>query len=62
VYQYNGSIYVINTGSLKKQNINRFEKIIPLEMPAEYSIDLDTPMDWMVAESLANKLTNEGFI
>ena len=57
VFQYNGSIYVINIASLKKANLNRFEKILGFEMPPEFSIDLDTPLDWMIAESLVKKLS-----
>ena len=60
VYQYNGSIYIINASSLKKRPLNEFEKIVKYIMPAEYSIDLDTPYDWTVAECLTDKIDYYG--
>jgi CMP-N,N'-diacetyllegionaminic acid synthase len=56
VYQYNGSLYVISTSSLKKTPLNQFNHIVPYIMPAEYSIDLDTPLDWIIAENVGNKI------
>lgn len=51
-YEYNGAVYVINPESLKKEVMGRFTKIVPVEMPNERSIDLDTPLDWLTAEIL----------
>lgn len=59
VYEYNGSVYVINVKSLKKSNMASFKKVVKYEMPDEYSIDIDTPLDWQIAElMLKNKLVN----
>jgi N-acylneuraminate cytidylyltransferase len=58
VYQYNGSLYIIRVSSLKKSPLNQFKNILPFIMPAEYSIDLDTPLDWVIAESLGKLLTD----
>jgi len=55
VYQYNGAIYLINTGSIKKAPMNQFEKIIKFEMDKVSSVDLDTPLDWDWAEFLLSK-------
>ncbi|MBD5190846.1 MAG: acylneuraminate cytidylyltransferase family protein [Bacteroidales bacterium] len=59
VWQYNGSVYVISTSSLRKGPFNTFKKIVPYCMPRERSVDLDTPADWMLAEFIfANQLNN----
>jgi N-acylneuraminate cytidylyltransferase len=55
VYQYNGAIYLINAGSIKKAPMNKFEKIIKFEMDKVSSVDLDTPLDWDWAEFLLSK-------
>lgn len=52
VYEYNGSIYIIDLKSLKKGPVSTFTKIKKYEMEPEYSIDIDTPFDWKIAELL----------
>ncbi len=51
-YEYNGAVYVINPISIKKEGMGKFARIVPVEMPAERSIDLDTPLDWLIAETI----------
>ncbi|MGB8192550.1 MAG: acylneuraminate cytidylyltransferase family protein [Chitinophagaceae bacterium] len=54
VYEYNGSIYVINVKSLLTHvSFAGFSKVVKYAMEPEYSIDLDTPADWNYAEFLA---------
>lgn len=50
VWEFNGAVYVINPDALRKEEISRLPNIIPVEMPASRSIDLDTPADWQRAE------------
>lgn len=52
VYEYNGAVYVINTESLRKMKLSEFPRRIPSVMPRDRSIDLDTELDWMVAEMI----------
>ncbi|MCH5224934.1 MAG: acylneuraminate cytidylyltransferase family protein [Muribaculaceae bacterium] len=52
VWEYNGAVYVMSVASLLKRPINRFKKVILYEMPSSRSLDLDTPNDWALAESL----------
>lgn len=52
VYSYNGSIYIINVKSLLKDKLNKFQKVKKSIMQAEYSLDLDTELDWLMAEFL----------
>lgn len=52
VYQYNGAIYVIDVAALRQRPIHRFRKVAKYVMDAESSLDLDAPLDWMVAEMM----------
>ena len=45
VYCLNGSFFMININSLKKESIFNFSKILKVEMPIERSIDIDTKYD-----------------
>lgn len=50
VYAYNGSIYLMNISALKQGSLGAFTKIKKFVMPAERSVDIDTMVDWVVAE------------
>ncbi len=52
VWEYNGSIYVINYASLQKDKISDFTRKKKYLMDILYSIDIDTPLDWVVAEEI----------
>ena len=57
VWEINGSIYVINTLSLKKKGFNNFNKIIKYKIDNPiYSIDIDTAYDWKIANLLKENL------
>lgn len=49
---YNGAVYVINPASIRKMSLGEFPVRIPYIMPRSRSIDLDTPLDWTIAEAL----------
>ena len=52
VYQYNGSIYLINKSVFQKyKSFNEFKKVQKYEMPVQYSIDIDTPFDFKIAKA-----------
>ncbi len=55
-WTYNGAVYVINPDSLRAMPMGAFARRVPSPMPAERSIDLDTPRDWIVAEALMSTL------
>lgn len=57
VYEYNGAIYVINPESLKEKPLNRFEKRRKYVMDREHSLDLDTMLDWKIAEFVINDIS-----
>ena len=50
VWQQNGSIYVINPQSLMDKGLSRFTRIRKYPMSEYYSVDIDNPFDWKVAE------------
>ena len=50
MWQQNGSIYVINPKSLIEKGMGGFTKIKKYAMPETYSVDLDTMLDWKMAE------------
>lgn len=52
VYQFNGAIYIINFQSITRSEIAEFKKIKKYVMSEENSIDIDEPMDWILAEIL----------
>ncbi len=49
-WEYNGAVYVINPESLKKNPLSKFEKVIKYVMDDIHSLDLDTMLDWKMAE------------
>lgn len=51
-YELNGAVYAINPKSLREKQIGAFKKRVPYPMPAERSIDIDRPIDLMVAEAM----------
>ena len=56
VWEYNGAVYVISVDALRQMPLGAMTRRVPFIMPRERSLDLDTPIDWMVAEALmANK-------
>lgn len=57
VYEYNGAIYIINPDSLKEKPLNKFAKRKKYIMDREHSLDLDTMLDWKVAELVINEIS-----
>lgn len=51
-WEYNGAVYVININSLKQMPLSQFPKRKMVEMSRERSIDLDTSLDWIIAETI----------
>lgn len=56
IYELNGSIYIYNPQSIQSKKISEFDKIAPYEMPDIYSVDIDTPLDWEIAEMLVRHI------
>ena len=62
VYELNGAIYFLKVSSLKDREITQMERIIKYEMSEENSIDIDTPLDFEIAECLIQKKSFEGLV
>lgn len=58
VWEYNGAVYVMNVDSLRKMPMSDFPRRRLCEMSADRSVDLDTPIDWLIAESI---MSGKGF-
>lgn len=56
-WEYNGAIYVINPDTLRRMPLSDFPRRLPYEMDAMASLDIDTPLDWAVAELAASPKT-----
>ncbi len=54
-WEYNGAVYVINPESLKRESLGKFKRRKGYEMDELHSLDLDTPLDWSIAELLISK-------
>mgnify|MGYP002622429742 FL=1 len=52
VYELNGAIYIINVNALKLKPIHEFERIRKYEMDDVSSHDIDSVLDWKIAEIL----------
>lgn len=57
VWEYNGAVYVINPDSLRRLPLGSFPRRLPVEMPPERSLDLDTPLDWLLMEQIFKSRT-----
>ncbi|MCM1518941.1 MAG: acylneuraminate cytidylyltransferase family protein [Pseudoflavonifractor sp.] len=51
-WEYNGAVYVINPDSIRRMPLGQFPRRVPSPMPADRSVDLDTPLDWLIAETV----------
>lgn len=56
VYEINGAIYIINVEALKSKLIQNFVKVRKYEMDEISSHDIDTFLDWEIAEVLVKKM------
>ena len=52
VYNQNGAIYLTSTAAFAKENRFFIPPVLPFVMTAEDSIDIDTALDWRIAECL----------
>ena len=58
-WEYNGAVYVINTTSLRQMPLGKFKRRRMCPMDAGRSIDLDTPLDHVVALEAARDVLLE---
>ena len=51
-YEYNGAVYVINPVNIRRLPLGAFPRRVPYVMPAARSVDIDSPLDLLIAEHL----------
>ena len=51
-WEYNGAVYVISPESIRRMPLGAFPRRVPYEMPRERSLDIDSPLDWAIAETV----------
>lgn len=51
-WEYNGAVYVINPASIRAMTLGQMPRRAASEMPRSRSVDLDTPLDWTIAEAI----------
>jgi len=54
VWEYNGAVYVIDSEALRRSPMSEFRHRVPSPMSKENSVDLDSELDWMIAETIYN--------
>ena len=57
VWEINGAIYIIRISDLKKAHISSFKRIYKYEMDEVSSLDIDSELDWLLAEKLIQSYT-----
>jgi len=55
VYAFNGSVYVINAISIRNKPFDQFNKVTKYVMDEILSVDIDTDIDWWLAETILQK-------
>lgn len=55
VWELNGAVYIINVASIKMKEMNTFNKVIHYPMDPTCSLDIDTKLDWIIANCLIQK-------
>mgnify|MGYP002515694954 CR=1 FL=1 len=51
-WEYNGAVYVIRVSALRQMPLGKMHRRVMCEMDAARSVDLDTELDWLIAEHL----------
>lgn len=54
-FAYNGSIYIVSVYAFEQIKSFSFNQIYKYLMPEERSVDIDSPVDWVLAEYFLNK-------
>ncbi len=52
VYFYNGSMYLMRTKSIEQMHMHKLEKVRKFVMDEISSLDVDTPLDWLICETI----------
>ncbi|NEN23435.1 acylneuraminate cytidylyltransferase family protein [Cryomorpha ignava] len=55
IFEFNGSVYIMNVERLESKGIGAFDKILPFVMDARYSVDIDEELDFLWCAFLSEK-------
>lgn len=55
VWELNGAIYIIRVDALKEKHLTELTRLKKIVMDEKSSLDIDTPLDWELAEFLVTK-------
>ena len=55
VWEYNGAVYVMTAESLKRGPMSGFRRVKPFPMSEEHSVDIDSELDFLLAETLLKR-------
>ena len=58
-FQFNGAVYIINPRSIRSTEIGAMKRRKGVVMDKIRSVDLDTPLDWTIAEVIMKSLNSE---
>lgn len=58
-WQMNGAVYVIDPAALRRYPLGALPRRVPSPMPRSRSVDLDTPLDWQIAELIIAQKNSE---
>ena len=58
IYTYNGSTYIMRIADLKRMHMHELKRIRKHLMPEVNSLQIDTMMDWLVAEAIVDLKLN----
>lgn len=59
VWELNGAIYIYNVAALRRSSPAEFRKVRKYVMNDVESVDIDTPIDWAIAEFLKQRQIDE---
>lgn len=61
-WEYNGAVYVIDPEAIEKYPLGALPRRLPYRMDAIRSVDLDTPLDWEIAETIARHIKDYALV
>lgn len=58
-WEFNGAVYIINPEAIRAKKFSEMDRRLPYPMPRERSVDIDTLLDWTLAETILSKYSTQ---
>ena len=58
-WEFNGAVYIINPEAIRAKKFSEMDRRLPYPMPRERSVDIDTLLDWTLAETISSKYSTQ---